>query len=120
MGTRKVTTSIVAKLRQIEEAKTTALAIDNKLKAEGGYNGGGQWEHFEALVRYLPPTTHALLADLVVAAENIRHWHDTLLNKETGECEGMVVSAASVHKLWEVLEAIEKANSAKTGRCPSR
>jgi hypothetical protein len=113
MRTRKVPASIVDKLRRIEEAKTSAIALDNALKAKGGYNGGGQWEHFAALNRHLPPNTHDLLADLVVAAENIRHWHDTLCNKETGECEGMVVSAKSVHKLWEVLEALYKANGAR-------
>lgn len=33
----------------------------------------------------------------------IQHWHDTSYNKETGECEGMVVSAEKVRELWEVL-----------------
>lgn len=34
----------------------------------------------------------------------IQHWHDTLYNKKTNECEGMVVSAKKVRELWTVLE----------------
>lgn len=45
----------------------------------------------------------AALQKLAGCAENIRHWHDTMFNKETKETEGMVVSSAAVFALWEAL-----------------
>lgn len=53
-----------------------------------------------------PPTLEALqhelrtLREVLTAARCIRHWHDTLPNAETGECEGMVVSAEHVRAMW--------------------
>lgn len=44
---------------------------------------------------------------LVDAAENIRHWHDTSFNAETGKTEGIIVSANSFWKLKEALAAIK-------------
>ena len=43
------------------------------------------------------------LAKLTEAASKIKHWHDCMYNKTTGETEGMVVSASHVRALWEVL-----------------
>lgn len=47
----------------------------------------------------LPPKAQAVID----AARCIKHWHDTLYNPKTGECEGMVVSACHVRTLWAAL-----------------
>lgn len=44
---------------------------------------------------------------LLDAARCIRHWHDTSYNPETGETEGMIVSAQSVRNLWEARSALD-------------
>lgn len=44
---------------------------------------------------------------LLEASRCIRHWHDTSYNPETGETEGMIVSAKSVRNLWESRSALD-------------
>ena len=44
---------------------------------------------------------------LLEASRCIRHWHDTSYNPETGETEGMIVSAQSVRNLWEARSALD-------------
>ena len=51
----------------------------------------------------IPPVIESAFCEVFDKAACIHHWHDTLYNKETGECEGMVVSASHVRELWEVL-----------------
>lgn len=46
------------------------------------------------------------LTQVIEAASKIKHWHDTLYNKDTGETEGMVVSASHVRDLWAALASI--------------
>ena len=43
------------------------------------------------------------------AARCIHHWHDSCVNKETGEAEGMVVSASHVRLLWEAIAKYDEA-----------
>jgi len=43
------------------------------------------------------------LSRIEAAARRIKHWHDTLPNPGTGECDGMVVSAQAVRDLWGAL-----------------
>lgn len=42
---------------------------------------------------------------LLEASRCIRHWHD---NAETGETEGMIVSARAVRNLWEARSALDE------------
>jgi hypothetical protein len=45
---------------------------------------------------------------LLEASRCIRHWHDTAYNPETGECEGMIVSANAVRSLWDARSALDE------------
>jgi hypothetical protein len=45
---------------------------------------------------------------LLEASRCIRHWHDASYNPETGETEGMIVSAAAVRTLWETRSALDE------------
>jgi hypothetical protein len=45
---------------------------------------------------------------LLEASRCIRHWHDTSYNPETGETEGMIVSAAAVRTLWAARSALDE------------
>jgi hypothetical protein len=45
---------------------------------------------------------------ILEASRCIRHWHDTSYNPETGETEGMIVSAAAVRTLWEAQSALDE------------
>jgi hypothetical protein len=50
-----------------------------------------------------PVVIESAFCEVFDKAACIHYWHDTLYNKETGECEGMVVSASHVRELWDVL-----------------
>lgn len=45
---------------------------------------------------------------LLEASRCIRHWHDTSYNPETGECEGMIVSANAVRSLWDARSSLDE------------
>lgn len=45
---------------------------------------------------------------LAEAAENVRHWHDTMYNPETKETEGVIVSAKHWREMRAALETYRK------------
>lgn len=69
------------------------------------YGDGSVAVHKDDLPKHLFPSFDIKQAfkELFDKADGIKHWHDTMYNKETGECDGVVVSKTHQAELTETI-----------------